>query len=732
VTALDPRVIPSASPLLSAALDYLARGWFVLPCRVGTKQNAAGVTVKDVRPIDHWDQASTNDPATVAAWFGPGGTWADGSLAIDTGKSGLVVVDLDTSGDKNGLQAWSELGGGVASLVHKTPSHGVHLFFRADPARPVGIDSRGKLAYGVDVRGIGGLVIAPPSKDWRGAYEVTAAGDWSNLTPVPDIVTERVPLGGSGAPPPSVPVARPGGHQRDPSGLGHLVTGDGIPKYTKDSANKRIQEVLGRAMATPEGSGFNHALNEAAYELGHWVAGGHITHADAESLLSYVVTAQFPHGPNGDDLATIDSGLGGGMAKPYLVLPDAVAGMVPVATADGTPDDDAFEMEVQKQYYRLKALEQARERVAAEKVIGEGDGKFDWSLLDKPPKPVEWLVPDVLAAGRSYSLVGGPKAGKSYAARDFAVQAAEAGHSVIYLDRENTAEGDWAPHLRAMGVRPELRKLLDIRNFPAIPPLDTEAGGSMLVEWVKESGARVVFIDMLMRFLSGKENDSDTFNAYDRYTGQKLKAMGVAVVRLDHSGHDETGRARGSSAKAGDVDVQWMLTRDEGLVTLDPRGISRHADQRDPIKLLPQGSPGRLRKAEGTPLEREAGADAVLVTALQEMLDSGDLTTKASEKVAQLRLRARGHKGRNEKMNKAWMETLRRNGVAGMPPEQKPKRSGFTPTFLTQGVDDVNGPSRAGPGDHKINNSVGDRIGDQSPGSGTAGTRDSEMGPGQG
>lgn len=690
----------AANPLLSAALDYLARGWFVLPCRVGRKPDGR----KDVHLPRHWDQASTNDPVVVHAWFGPGGSWADGSLAIDTGKSGLVVVDLDTSGDKNGLQAWADIGGGMASLVHKTPSNGVHLFFRADPKRPVGIDSRGKLAYGVDVRGVGGLVIAPPSADWRGAYEVTQAGDWSSLSPVPDIVVERVPLGGSSM----APLDRlPARDQRDASGMSRLVVGDGVPKYTKDVANRRIQEALGRVMATPEGSGFNHALNEAAFELGHWVGGGHIAHADAESLLSYVVTAQFPHGPNGDDLATIDSGLGGGMAKPYAVLPDVIAGMVPVTAADGTPDDDAFQAEVDKQYWRLKALDAARERVAAEKVSGEGDGKFDWSLLDSPPKLVEWLVPDVLAAGRSYSLVGGAKAGKSYAARDFAVQAAESGYPVIYLDRENTAEGDWTPHLRAMGVRPELRELLDIRNFPAIPPLDTEAGGTMLVEWVKESGVRVVFIDMLMRFLSGKENDSDTFNAYDRYTGQKLKAIGVTVVRLDHSGHDENGRARGSSAKAGDVDVQWMLTRDESTVTLDPRGISRHADQREPVRLIPQGAPGRLRKAEGAPLEHEPRADQVLVTALQQMLDAGDLTSKSSARVAQSRLRERGHKGRNDAMRQAWTETLKRNGVAGMPPESERGRTGFAPTFLTQGNELSDGPSRSAPGAQSFDNSVG-------------------------
>lgn len=707
MTALDPRVTGSA--LLTAALDYIARGWYVLPLRVGRKPDGR----KDVRLPRAWDQISSNDPGIVQGWFGPGGVWADGSVAIDTGKSGLVVVDLDTSGDKNGLQRWSELGGRVASLVHKTPSHGVHLFFAADPARPVGNDSRGKLAHGIDVRGIGGLVIAPPSSDWRGAYEVTAAGDWQHLTPVPDIVVQRVPLGGLVTPPPSVPGSL---SQRDASGLARFVAGDGVPKYPRAEANGRIQAALRRTMGTPEGQGFNHALNEAAFELGHWVAGGHLDAADAESLLSYAVTAQFPHGPNGDDLATIDSGLKGGAAKPYLVLPDIVAEMLPVA--DGEPD--AFTLEVDKQYWRLKALEAAREKLAAEKVVGNGDGKFNWDLLDADPVPVEYLVSDVLAAGRSYALVGGAKVGKSYAARDFAVQAAEAGHSVLYLDRENTAEGDWVPHLRAMGVQRDIRQRLDIRNFPAIPPLDTEAGGDQLVEWVKDSGARVVFIDMVMRFLAGKENDSDTFNAYDRHTGQKLKAMGVTVVRLDHSGHDENGRARGSSAKAGDVDVQWMLTREDSVVTLDPRGISRHADQRGPIRLLPQA--GRLRTApDETPLPVNDSKFEAMVSALLEMLNDKDLTTKASNTTVQQRLRQREHSGRNERMNKAWTEALRRHGAAGMAQGTGPGRPGFTPSFLGTGTGTGVPFSPRSPGTSTARNSVGDRPGDCGDRSGIAG-----------
>jgi hypothetical protein len=56
-----------------------------------------------------------------------------------------------------------------------------------------------------------------------------------------------------------------------------------------------------------------------------------------------------------------------------------------------------------------------------------------------------------------------------------------------------------------------------------------------------------------------------TFRAFFLYTGMRLKREGIALARLDHEGH-ESGRSRGSSAKADDVDVVWRLrATDDGL-----------------------------------------------------------------------------------------------------------------------------------------------------------------------
>jgi hypothetical protein len=46
-----------------------------------------------------------------------------------------------------------------------------------------------------------------------------------------------------------------------------------------------------------------------------------------------------------------------------------------------------------------------------------------------------------------------------------------------------------------------------------------------------------------------------------RNTGVRLKAAGVATIRLDHTGKDHTKGMRGGSAKYGDVDAVWAMTR---------------------------------------------------------------------------------------------------------------------------------------------------------------------------
>jgi hypothetical protein len=111
-----------------------------------------------------------------------------------------------------------------------------------------------------------------------------------------------------------------------------------------------------------------------------------------------------------------------------------------------------------------------------------------------------------------------------------------------------------------MGYAPADLDGLDYLSFPSMAGLDTERGALELLEAVKAYGSEVVIVDTVSRAVDGKENENDTYLAMYRHTGLALKRAGVAIIRLDHSGKDETKGQRGASAKSGDVDAVWKLT----------------------------------------------------------------------------------------------------------------------------------------------------------------------------
>ncbi len=189
--------------------------------------------------------------------------------------------------------------------------------------------------------------------------------------------------------------------------------------------------------------------------------------------------------------------------------------------------------------------------------IDEPNRPLDWvRLLTGPVVPIEWLIADVVAVGRSYALVATAKAGKSLLALDLVIR-----HGVrcLYLDAEQT-EADVRARLLAMGATTADLDRLNYVLFPSIGALDTVRGGQQLAELVDKHRPELVVIDTVGRFLQGDENEAATIQALYRNSLMGLKRRKVAVLRLDHLGKDATKGQRGSSAKSDDVDAVWMLT----------------------------------------------------------------------------------------------------------------------------------------------------------------------------
>lgn len=138
----------STGEALEAALAYATRGWQVFPCKPSGKTPATTHGFKD----------ATTDPKQIRAWWRKHPNF---NIGICTGAvSGLVVldIDLDRGGDESLVRLTDR--DWPFTILSKTGGGGAHCYF----AHPGGlVKSRAALWPGIDVRGDGGYVIAPPS-----------------------------------------------------------------------------------------------------------------------------------------------------------------------------------------------------------------------------------------------------------------------------------------------------------------------------------------------------------------------------------------------------------------------------------------------------------------------------------------------------------------------------------------------------------------------------------------
>ena len=121
----------------------------------------------------HGHKDASSDPMRVVSWWTE---TPDANIGIACEASNLLVIDIDP---RNGGTEWSDLGllDGMAVEV-RTGGGGTHYYFQLPDFPHVKT-----LAPGVDVKGYGGYVVAPPSVVEQGNYSWGAKG-------VPDILPE--------------------------------------------------------------------------------------------------------------------------------------------------------------------------------------------------------------------------------------------------------------------------------------------------------------------------------------------------------------------------------------------------------------------------------------------------------------------------------------------------------------------------------------------------------------
>ncbi len=267
-----------ANELRDAAHSYASGGWPVFPCEPRGKRPLG-------RLVPHGLKQASADHRLIEKWWRAA---PDANIGLPTGIC-FDVLDVDHP------QGWTSLARLVDAhgplelgAVALTGGGGAHDLFS-----PTGAGNRAGLAPGLDWRGAGGYIVAPPSVHASGRlYE------WAIELDDPDFPLVEPPkwlanLVLRPAPPRSAP----------PIGVVHGAA------YAKAALADEVQRVA----TAPEGTR-NDTLNRAAFSLAGLIASGLV---DADEVASALLAAAARAGLGGTEAArTLASGFRAGLAAP--------------------------------------------------------------------------------------------------------------------------------------------------------------------------------------------------------------------------------------------------------------------------------------------------------------------------------------------------------------------------------------------------------------------------------
>jgi Bifunctional DNA primase/polymerase, N-terminal len=147
--------------------------WYIFPIKAGAKYPA----------LVKWKTESSNELAVYTRWRKqfPGCNWG-----LDCGRTGLAVLDIDVKNGAVGRQSLEELitkhSPLPETLMQRTGSGGDHYIFKGVMGSTVN-----KVGVNIDTRGVGGMVLIPPSVVGGNPYK------WLNelpTAPLPEWVAQ--------------------------------------------------------------------------------------------------------------------------------------------------------------------------------------------------------------------------------------------------------------------------------------------------------------------------------------------------------------------------------------------------------------------------------------------------------------------------------------------------------------------------------------------------------------
>ncbi len=515
--------------VLQTALAYAKQDIRVIPIKQGEKRP----------PMQGWQNAATSDPVTIRTWFE--GQFKDCGLGIATGEFRnryLVVIDIDDRPEFSGsdtLKDLEQLHGELPNTVEViTGSGGRHIYFLTD--QPIRNEASGKLGQGIDVRGIGGQVLAPPTIHPNGKTYEWVEGKTIANNPPADMPLWMVLI------------------------LTEKHTDD-IPITYESTTNILTEEGPASrycaATTWPEllrQDGWTQAHTDHTGET-HWVRPG-------------------------KDIREGTSATTGWQGKDILkVFTTSIPGL-PAGAYTRFGYTAAMHHNGDRSAFAKKLLQEGNALIPVEQPTKTDNILINWQEFWTQSFPEEdWLIKPLIPRNQLVVIFAPGGTGKSLLALYIAAGLATGRNifgiehqpiSVLYMDYE-MQQAQLYERLTAMGYNKDTDLTrLHYASLPPIASLDTPEGAKEVCDLARACQAELVIIDTFSRAVEGAENDADTVRNFYRWTALKLKTEGRSLLRIDHAGKDLKKGARGTSAKNDDVDLVWQMTRAGDEVRLVP------------------------------------------------------------------------------------------------------------------------------------------------------------------
>jgi hypothetical protein len=484
-----------------------------------------------------WQNAATTNPATIRQWFE--GQFKDCGLGIATGEFRdryLVVIDIDDRETYKGsdtLNDLEQLHGKLPDTVEViTGSGGRHIYFLTD--QPIRNEASGRLGVGIDIRAIGGQVLAPPTVHPNGrTYEWVEGKSIAEHRPADMPLWMVLIL--TAKPAEETPPAT------QPTPI--LLEEDG--PASRYCAATTWPELLRQ-------DGWTLAHIDQAGEA-HWVRPG-------------------------KDIREGTSATTGWQGKDILkVFTTSIPGL-PAGAYTRFGYTAAMHHGNDRSAFAKKLLQEGKALVPVTQPAITDNILINWQDFWNQSFPTEdWLIEPIIPRNQLVVIFAPGGTGKSLLALYIAAALATGKEifaepkpptSVLYMDYE-MSQAVLYERLTAMGYGKDTDlSRLHYASLPPIGSLDKPEGAKQICDLARACQAELVIIDTFARAVEGAENDADTVRNFYRWTAMNLKQEGRSLMRIDHAGKDLKKGARGTSAKNDDVDLVWQMTKVDGRLVL--------------------------------------------------------------------------------------------------------------------------------------------------------------------